>query len=312
MMWRHKKLLWFGLLSTGLGTAGVFEFLLKAYFELSLQYTPNVSIFVLVLRNIVKFCTAPSLMNKALLGVFMLVGIAVGLLIFYFLVTAQGTLLYAAARYTKERQVDLYEAWGNAKLFFWPLCVVNAIRLVLLLGILVALRYPLLAFTNPERAVMSQLPAFLLIVVCMAAALKIIIIGFYSSLYVVVKERGALKSIRSAVRLLMRHWLVSVEVAVIVLAISLFAMVGMVVSAVVLLVPVVLFFYLFVVASFSAFHLSSVAANVIMNVFVMLFIAAVGGIMAVYTTWVVSAWTSLFLHMHDGALVSRVLHWTKK
>src|SRR3989338_5987418 len=104
MTWRHKKLLWFGLLAAFIGSASVFEFLIKAYYRLRLEYAPSTDVLVSVWSNILE--TGASQPGKAIAMAASLVAAStiICFILFYFFVNAQGTLIAASAAFLKNKK----------------------------------------------------------------------------------------------------------------------------------------------------------------------------------------------------------------
>src|SRR3989338_3690328 len=108
MMWHHKKLLWFGLLASFIGSASVFEFLIKAYYRLRLEYAPSSNVLVSVWSTIIETSASQPGKAVAMASSLLVASTIIFLFLLYFFVNAQGTLITASAAYLKNKKnIDL-------------------------------------------------------------------------------------------------------------------------------------------------------------------------------------------------------------
>jgi hypothetical protein len=305
MMWRHKKLLWFGFLASLIGSANVFDFLVNAYYRLRLETAPSSNVVVAVLGSILESGVADPKRVVLFSGFLLALSVIVGLVLLYFLVSAQGALISGAANYFRNKTIDLGVMWDQGRARFWPLFVINIIRLFILFAFLVIMAYPLTAFVMPTYAVMGPVSGFVLILLLMILGLFVSFIALYAGMFIVLRGHSTWRSIREALSLFKDHWLVSCEVGLLMFIANFVALLAAAAVLILISIPVTVLVVLYVSYSSVMFFIALVVLFVILLVLLAF-------IWSAYTTWIVSTWTALFLHMEKGALVSRILHWTRK
>lgn len=306
MMWQHKKLFWFGLLAAFVGSASVFDFLLEAYYQLSLNLAPAQKLLIDVAGNILTVGEGRAGKTMLVLCVVALAALAVFLLLSYFFISAQGALIGASAAYLKDKKrIHMRTMWDQARERFWPLLAANVFRIVVLFGLLVTLTHPLTSFVLPQQAVMGKVSAFISIVVIMLVGIFVSLLTMYAGMYIVLKKYSVGKSFRHAWSLFVRHWLVSLEVGLLMFALNIGAYLLSAMVFMVTIIPIAVLTFL------SSLFETSLIPLVVVTL-ALCGVALIAFIWAAYTTWVVAGWTSMFLHMDKGSLISRILHWTRK
>jgi hypothetical protein len=119
----------------------------------------------------------------------------------------------------------------------------------------------------------------------------------------VIEEYTLGRSIVAAWRLFTGHWLVSIEVGVIILFFNIVLGVVVLASFFLLFMPT-LFLWMIAISIFSS-TLYFIATIVGLSLFIF-FVVFIG---SVYSIFVVSTWTYLFTKMHKKGVTSRILHW---
>jgi hypothetical protein len=306
MVWHHKKLLWFGFLAAFIGSANIFEFLLKAYYRLRLEYVPSSNFLIELWDRILEVGATQPGRSTGVTITLMVASTLVFLILLYFFISAQGALIAASAGYLKHKErLNLKKMWNLGRSRFWPLLVVNLTRILILLAFLVILAQPLIALVYPNNATMGGFIAFVLIVAVLLGGILVSLISLYASMYIILHGHGVAKSVRKAFVLFGKHWLISCEVGLLMLLANIGTLLVTVTAGVIIIVPIAILLTVIVVTQNIMLILLVIALSIVL-------IGIIGFILAVYTTWIISAWTSLFLHMDKGSLVSRFLHWTKR
>jgi hypothetical protein len=142
--------------------------------------------------------------------------------------------------------------------------------------------------------------------VFLLAVLVGMIISFlviYTASYIVVEDYKLGKALHSAWNLFLNHWLVSLELAFIVLLINF--VVGILVLFLFLFLFLPMLFVWFVAVAISIYWLALIGLFLGM-LFFLLSIIFVGSIFTVFTT---SIWVYMFTHMHKTGVISHLLHW---
>ncbi|MBT3817274.1 MAG: hypothetical protein HOG08_02920 [Candidatus Magasanikbacteria bacterium] len=219
-------------------------------------------------------------------------------------VTSQGALISGISQSLKRgkfHHVKIDKAWHAGLTHFWRLLGLNALKKCIL-GLLATsigfATYNVFVSYSAIDGIVFVLLFLLATIVGMILSLLVI----YAAGYVVIEEYSFTKSIEAAWKLFLDHWLVSLEVGLMVLLLN----VAIVLAAIVLVV-------LFVIEMGLVFVLSTIVSSLVIwkiglfisTLLLIVLFAIIGSLFSVYVT---SVWTYLFLKMHKTGLKSRVFH----
>ena len=304
LAWKHHALWPLGLFAAVLGQMGIVDFLTQSWFT-ARGYRPGEGWSLLL--SLLKSDLQSGVVSGGVFAWIVLLGITlfgVWLLFLFVSVVSQGALVDIVARSTKKKQLpDVGPSWHvgvshAGRVFFVHVCKKVILALA---GIAVAVSaYPLLLGTAGSPVV------FLL--VFLAASFVGIVVSFlavYTIGYIVVEEYRFGEAVVAAWRLFVEHWLVSLEVGLFLFGINIFVAFLVVVALFVSLVPAFfsyLFALLFTSGSIFAFGIAISA-----TLFLILFFL----IASVFSVFVISPWTYLFMQMHKTGLRSHILHWLR-
>lgn len=304
LAWHHKLLWVFGLFAAFLGQLGLLELLLKVGFASStyalypawlrapsLFFNGSVSVLVhLPLENWLWFFCL----------LFILFGF--GLFLVFVSVTSQGALIRASAQYAKTGSLpNTSKAWQVGVKHFWRLFFINIFRKAVLVLLAVVVGWGTLNVVNLPRWYDFVL---FLILFLLAAAVGLILsfLTLYAGGYVIVEEYSLAKSISSAWHLFLDHWLVSVEVALLVLFLNVVVGIVAILGFLVFLLPALFTVLLTLFAIDNVLLVSGVIISVVLFILFILFLGSV------FTVLITSLWTHLFMKMHYEGIKSRIVH----
>ncbi|MBU0661233.1 hypothetical protein KKG22_03565 [Patescibacteria group bacterium] len=309
---RYHPALWiFGLFSLFLGQMGLLDFLS------SISVADDRLVFYSVVGDasswwhaIVQLFTSLNIGADGWIWVVWLIlfFISAGLGLLFVSVSSQGALIdgiIQSLKLGKFHHVKVDKAWYKGVSHFWRLLALNVSKKVVtvLLSVLLAAFAYMLAVTNN---VFAGVGLGALFIVSVALGLLVSVLLVYAAGYVVVEEYSYIKSIKSAWKLLKDHWVVSLEVGLIVVLLNL----GILAAALVLV-------GLFVVEMSFIWAISFMLGSAVFwevglflsTMILMILFAAIGSLFSVYST---AIWTYLFLVMHKKGLKSRLLGLFKK
>lgn len=304
LAWHHKLLWVYGLFAAFLGQLGLTELLTKVGLASS-----TYALYPAWLK-------APSLLFDSSVSVlvrlpleewtwfFCLLFILFGffLLLVFVSVSSQGALIRAAAQHAKKKKLpSISDAWASGVKHFWRLFFINLFKKGLLILLAVVVGWGALNAVNLPGN-LDVLLFVILFLLCMVAGLVLSFLALYAGGYVVVEEYPLFKSIKSAWELFLSHWLVSIEVSLLVLLLN--VMMGIFVLAifVLLFLPSLLTSYLAFLAGSASWLLG---ITIITDFVFVLFIILLG---SVFTVLITSLWTYLFMKMHHEGVKSRIVH----
>lgn len=308
LTWHHKWLWIFGLFATFLGQFGLLELLTKvgtagSTFALYPTY--------LALPRLIKLLTAGGihLPIEGWVWLVWLIAIFLGilLLLVYTAVSSQGALIRASAQFAKNKTLPhLGNAWAAGTKHFWRLFFINLVKKIIFVFLAVMVGWGTLAAVN--HPMLSDLFLFLIVfIVATGAGILVSFLTLYTACYVVVEDYSFVKAVRGAWNLFLSHWLVSIEVGLLILLLNVVITLVAVFGLVICLMPAIVIW--FMVGIFTGIHFW-IGGVILAFLFGMMFIFFLGSFFSVFIT---SVWTYLFTKMHHEGIKSRIVHmltWT--
>ncbi len=308
LAWEHKFLWVFGLFATFLGQMGILDILIKtgkagSSFGIYPTWLGLPKFFIHTIKNM-------PMNGEQVLWLICLGLIILGMLIFFtFLaVVSQGAIIHSAAQFSKSKRKklpDIGESWQVGLNHFWRLFFINLFKkaIIIIFAVLVGWSTLSVLYTGAGIDILFFIIIFLL------AALVGFVLSFwsiYAAGYVVVEEYGLSKSIKSAWKLFLEHWLVSMEVGLVVLLLNVLAAIAVIIGFFVLFLPTVLLWFVSVLTANAALYIVGMFVGLLLFT---AFIVLLGSFFTVYTT---SVWTYLFMKMHKSGILSGIVAVFKK
>ncbi len=224
-------------------------------------------------------------------------------IIIFVAVVSQGALIHATAKSMgiRRKVPDLGHAWHAGVTHFWRLFSINLFRKLVIAISVCIVGYA--AYNAIVAATVGDAVLFLFVFVLTSiVGMVVSFLSMYAAGYVVVEEYRLGKAIHEAWNLFVGHWLVSIEVALIVL-------VGYLVLFILGLFGIFVFFFPTIILWFIATVLDNavllyVGTAIGISLFT-IFAVILGSLFTVFTT---SLWTYVFVTMHKKGIVSRILH----
>ncbi|MFZ2189583.1 MAG: hypothetical protein WA057_04515 [Candidatus Magasanikiibacteriota bacterium] len=305
LVWKHKMLWLFGLFAAFLGQMGLMDLLSNVGFASS-DYAlyPSWLAWPQLLKSLYGN-SGLSLPFEGWIWLIWLVVILLGLFIFFLFtaVVSQGALVYSSDKFFKSKKLpSTSTAWHVGVKHFWRIFFLNLFKKVVMVLLAVVVGYGTWNFVVGA----SGWSVVLFLLIFLLAVLVGLVLSFlviYAIGYIVIEEYSLRESLEAAWMLFVDHWLVSIEVGLLVLFLNIILGAVVFLGFWVLFLPVLAIWF-FGVVSGSAF-LGVAGFFVGLSLFV-LFIVWVGSIFSAFTT---SIWTYLFVKMHREGLTSRILHW---
>lgn len=304
LAWRQKFLWIFGLFAAFLGQLGIIEILSKVALATSDIDGYLASVGFSRAGAVSQSAGAVASAETRLLFFWLLaVLLTLGIGLVFAAVVSQGALIHAAAQSVRsKRLIDTGAAWHASVGHFWRLLAINVIKkgLIIFLAVVVsASAFSILGGAN----IGANLVFLLTFVLATVVGLILSFLAVYAAGYVVVEEFSLLDAIASAWKLFTSHWLVSVEVGLLVLLANVILALATLLGFAVFFFPAMLVWFIAIVTGSQALL---VAGFVLAVIFFTAYILWLGAMFTVFTT---SVWTHLFMKMHKHGVHSRIVHW---
>lgn len=290
----HKIVLIFGLFAAFLGTGGALEVLARHFDAL---FSPQAQ-----WSWVLSFGSFDYSMGFWVLALgILLLGLAV--LFVFTVINSFSTLIFATDKFRKDKKVDLAKAWIAMKKKFWVvLGLVFFFKvLIMIFGALSVAPLGLVMNGTAGVGMVAMYPLIFLF-----SILAILICSFllvYAVAFVVLDDYTLGQAVKESWQLFIEHWLVNLEMAVIIFFINLLAGLVMIVAALIIGVPVLIAFLFSLFIQFPPLATVTIALGLLLFILVVLFIASWMG------AYQVAAWVLLFRRMHAGSAVSKLMRW---
>jgi len=301
-VWRHKVLWAFGLLAATLGQMGVVDFLVK----IAKVGTDDVSIKWLLFPSFLRSGNyGDTLFASFQSGLISVILITLLVALFGFILFAalssQGAIIHSFAQLMRGKDdVDASTAWHAGVGHAGRLFVLNLVKkiVILLSGALVSIL--VLVNVVDFSALNFVLFLFGFLLACLLGLLSTIL-TIYAAGYVVIEEQGLKDALKNAWRLFLKHWLVSLEIGVVILCCEILVILVAIWGIAILFLPGVFIWILSLFTFSSTLWIAGSTVSIILST---IFVMILGAIFTVFATGV---WTYLFMKMHQEGIVSRVM-----
>ena len=309
---KNHKLLWiFGFFSVFLGQMGLLDIFVKMIVsgERSVAYP----LFFDVGNTLSFFLKSLTALDFSASQWFWLAWLAIlfvsSLVLLVFIsISSQGALVDGIAQSVttrKKKAIDVSRAWGVGVSHFWKMLIIHACKKGLLLVLGTILGFSFYSILTTTSGSLEFLHIILFILTAFVGSV-ISMLAIYSVGYVVVEEYSVVDALHASWDLLKEHWLVSLEVAAIVLLLNIFCLfIGAAVTVLFFAQMTIMFGALTVLGAGSMWALMSAFGIILFS----LVLVWLGTILNVFVT---SVWTYLFMEMHKKGIKSRILHFVRK
>ncbi len=298
LAWRNKVLWILGGLSLFLGNLGAYNVLDRSFgFPDLVSYSDKPGL-------------ASSVVHQAT-GASIAVGVAIMLLIlgviagFVVLVTiARGGLIDAVARRDGSKSVAVGESLARGKSALWPLLGIALLsRIDVPLSLFVLVPFARRAALSGQEHFAIFLVVFIIITLL---SLTLSFLGIYASAYVMLKGEGFVSALRKGVALFARFWLISIEMALILYAVTLLVGIGLIVAGFVIGIPLMLLYFIFLFMHVpGAIFIVGIPAAI-------LYIALLLCAGSAFATFHIASWTILFKRLSEEGAVAKVVRLTAR
>lgn len=307
LTWRNKYLWVFGFFATFLGSGGVYDVIIKGWNTIGGRT---------VVKSFANFTAPPftifegtgTALTNALGKTGLIAGTALGLILIVLLyvlaLVSQGGLVYSVGALAKRKKVTIRDSFDKTTSKLVHIFGVNlgAKALIFLLLVIIGLPIVLIAGTS---ATWSNVLYFVAFLVSIPLSLVVLFLMLYTVAGMMVKKLSLLEAIKDSLCILKKHWLISLEMALILLGISVLLGIGISLALLLVSVPFLVLgitFYLLV---------GEVGLTVIITFALVLFLVAVVVIGSAFTTFQLASWTLLYVKLSDSGAVSAIVRTIK-
>lgn len=300
--WHHKQVWIFGLFAAMLGQMGVVDVLSRVTLAASKFQSP--SYWILLPRAFFQAMRGgTALLAEQWMLIAWASALALGIfaLVAFIATASQGALVKSSAQFSGAVHTlpDITAAWHAGVSHFWPLFFLNVVKKAALAFTAIWVAW-VGAYAVVSADALVRLSYVGIVLAAVLLGLTISFLAVYAAGYVVVERYSFGRAVGAAWHLFMRHKLVSLEVAGVLLLVNILAAAVLVVFAYLAFLPSVFAWF---VATLLNSQTLLVFGLFVGAALLLLAIMFVGASLASFTTCV---WTYLFMKMHGHGVVSHL------
>jgi len=296
-IWHHKILWIFGLLSLFVGQFGANDFIGKIW-----MVTKN-NFAIGQYHGMFKLGLSTSVALVWIGAIFL----ALCILILVISIIAEGALIVGASESLSSHHLNFKKAWHQSAKHFWPILTINILRILSMTAVVVItglLWTPILFSGMPTF--LNTIFLIILLAIALMAGLTISSWSIYSLCYSVLDGKGLMKAIKRGWTLFHNHLLVSLELNALLLVVFFILCATFYVIFFLSAAPALILWF---IAGITGYAKLITIGIFLWAAVLFILIAFIG---AMYNAFTATAWTYLFLKMHNEGIVSRVFHFFNK
>ncbi len=302
--WENKFLWFFGFFATFLGGFGAYEILINrtdAYFAQNLffrfQHLQELNVFSGEFFLNVGRTFQVSPISMSIVFALLIILLILFIFLLWLAVVSQVGLVFSSAKIVNSdknaHKLNIKRGIETGIDHFWPVLGLNFLSKVLVYFLFFCLSLFFVFLVSPGNGWVADMFYVVLFIIFIPIALIISFIFNYAICYISIEKKEFKESILDAWNLFLRNWLVTLEMALILFVITFLATMVFILAAIILSVPILLFvnFLLYWGDGGISFWVI-IASGILLGALM----AVVG---AIITTFRISSWTTLFLHLNS-------------
>ncbi|MBU2228831.1 hypothetical protein KJ810_00315 [Patescibacteria group bacterium] len=309
--WRRRFLWFFGLFAVLLGNGGEYEILFQNIDAVSNQQTliynlqniSNTGQLQTYWDNIASYF---SNYTASSIGIFVLV-LAIFVLIVWLVVISQAGLIDSTLKIKAGKKADLESGFQAGRKYFSPIFILNLISRVFVYTLLFLIGIPLVyLFLSKESLGWNIAFSIVSFIILVPISIIISFVIKYASAFVVHKGQGVGAALRNGWKLFIKNWLISIEMAFVVLLINFSLGLGLIIFLGIVAIPFVLLGIIFYLVG------TSVGVYVLGVVATVVLIAAAFIVGAFIAAFQFVAWTLLYRRLLGDKDTSKIIRLFKR
>lgn len=307
LTWRNKLLWLFGFLATFWSVGGVFEIA-----RTSLSSSTSRSFFLVQLwRDIAttglgfggffQGIVADPLVSFLLLVVFV-VTLAVVAFLVWLTTSSQIAVVAQVSGLEHEMARSPFAAFGAARRRFWQVFWINILSrgIAMVAAIILSWAIAMVIASTQGVSWLGFLGYLILFAIAMAVIVIASFVAMYAVIYTVIHEYPFRRALLAGWNLFVTHWLVSLETAVILFAITGLTAIGLFLFGLMLMGPLYLITFVSLILAARWIYILGFAL-VIVAIVVVTFLAV-----AALTTFQLATWVELVTRLEEGTVASKL------
>ena len=306
-MWEHKLLWVFGLFAALLGQMGILEFLSQALLASSTYalypHWLALPTFFQLVYELQPFVFAPH--DVMWVGALALLLFGFAVFFIWIAIIAQGALIdNLAHEIKKKKRLDVGASWHTGVKHFWRLFFLHIAKQIIFVLLALGVGYATLNMVIPAITSVGDIFIFLLVfLLSFLVGLVVSFLVIYAAGYIVVDELPFVLAVQRAWILFKDHWVVSLEVACLVLVLNIGFLFALAIGMGVFLYPAVFLWFILILTSVPTLFILGLWIGVLLTTLYIIFLSSL------FTVFTTAMWMYVFMEMKEKRIKSLVLYW---
>lgn len=298
LTWKHKALWILGFLAVFWGDLGAYQSFNRTFESLSPTFQNRFPAIDAFRASLFVFEDGRFVFNLFLVLLVLMV-----LAAFFVVVTAgRGGLILSIMHKKEKEKITLRQALTSGATHFWPLLAIFVLTRIdipiylLLLGPIV----------SAPASVSNLLIYMLAFTGVTLISLTLSFLGIFASAFIVLEKMPLFEAIKASLRLFKKHWLISLEFALILYFVSLAVGMAVLLCLFIIAVP---FLLLGVIVGLLQLQWATWLLLISAVVVYLAFLLVAG---SVFVTFQYAAWVLLYLRLHESNAVAKIMRLTSR
>lgn len=301
--WQNKYLWLFGFFATFLGSGSVYDVVIKGWQTLGEKVLYKSLLNFTAPPFVIFEDTGSALVNK-LGAVGIIAGSVLGIVLIFIIyivaLIAQGSLIYSSGKIAKHRKASIKEAIERTLARIYHIFVINIGAKILIFLMLFSIGLPIYYLVG-KSILWSNILYFVAFLIAIPVSLIILFIMIYSVAGIMTKNLLFTEAIKDSLEILKKHWLISLEMALILLGISILLGILTTVFLVIVSIPMLIL----AIALF--FLVGEIGLTIVMLITLLFFLFSVIMAGSFFTSFQLTSWTILYLKLSEKNVLSAVI-----
>ncbi len=309
-IWQYKYLWFFGLFATFIGGGGSYEFVINGKLN---DYIVGVGKFLSntgilsrnFLSNLMRVATENPFSFFVIIFVYVMI-FALFVFLLYMAISSQAALVNNVALIAGHKKHNLQIGLSVGQKNFLSVLGINIILKIVISLTSLFIGLPLIMSHGINMGVGWSLYYIISFILLVPVVIILLFIAKYAVAYVVIKKQKVLEAIKNGWNLFLKNWLVSIEMAFILLLINIVFNFCLLLAILILAIPFLLLFAIFYLIK----SLFVVWLIVFLGVMCLIFFIALAA--SIISAFQISSWTYLFIRLVNQGGVSKIVRMFEK
>jgi len=300
--WRNRFLWVLGLFATFLGLGSIYELAFRQSLQFDVlfgRFTDKFTNFSVSGLLIANNWDQVSILNLILFGLAVVITTAMIGFLIWLAIVSFGALIKSAQILDAGKKIKFFKSLSENKKNFWRLLAITVVGKSIIF-LLLALTGGLLSFVLTDHSILNAVIYFFASIIFVAISLLFSFLIIYASSFVVLKSKKLLEASHDGWLLFKKHWVISIEAAVILFFVNLLIKLALLIIIILLSVPLMILLLVFYSAALSTLPMAAIVVWIIVAMTILIVTGSF------FSAFQIVAWTLLFDKIVKGEALSKL------